>query len=605
MELKKVILSVTKRQNPVTTRFLEDVFYNPEKVDNYLLSQIRSILPNASGFIENDVLYMAYVKSFIDKLEKEKGEGTVTSVGLALPSIFTVGGSPVTVAGTLAATLATQTTNTIFAAPDGSTGTPTFRLIVPADLGTGGALNKVLTHDAIGGMAWVAPATIDQLLPTQTGNSGKYLTTNGTVSSWATVGGGGSVTSVAALTLGTTGTDLSSTVANSTTTPVITLNVPTASASNRGALSSADWTTFNNKGNGTVTSIATAGLISGGTITSSGTITTSMATNRLVGRSTAGTGVMEEITLGTGLSFSGTTLNATGGGLTVGSTAIASGTVGRMLFQGTGNVLQQSANIFWDNTNNRLSVGQGASPSATVDIKAPGTAVTDIALRVRNNGGTANNFEVTGNGRVSIGGNATGNGIFIFDTNSAGSGYYIGTAATFTGSNAYLQIATSAFKFQFGAVNDGFNFNKSGSPTDNWYFRNTQSGSTRQLAIGDTSGNIGQFIFYGENFGISDATTIGTTAKKVFWIKNGTAPPTGSGITDLTRLYSADIAAGHAALHVLNENDTVIKLYQQTTGVGSATLTTNLGTPLTSTDTYDGYTLPQIVKALRNNGLLA
>jgi hypothetical protein len=57
----------------------------------------------------------------------------------------------------------------------------------------------------------------------------------------------GTVTSVAALTLGTTGTDLSSTVANGTTTPVITLNVPTASATNRGALSSTDWTTFNNK----------------------------------------------------------------------------------------------------------------------------------------------------------------------------------------------------------------------------------------------------------------------------------------------------------------------------------------------------------------------
>jgi len=55
------------------------------------------------------------------------------------------------------------------------------------------------------------------------------------------------VSSVAALTLGTSGTDLSSTVANGTTTPVITLNVPTASASNRGALSSTDWSTFNGK----------------------------------------------------------------------------------------------------------------------------------------------------------------------------------------------------------------------------------------------------------------------------------------------------------------------------------------------------------------------
>jgi hypothetical protein len=57
----------------------------------------------------------------------------------------------------------------------------------------------------------------------------------------------GTVTNVAALTLGTTGTDLSSSVATSTTTPVITLNVPTASASNRGALSSTDWATFNAK----------------------------------------------------------------------------------------------------------------------------------------------------------------------------------------------------------------------------------------------------------------------------------------------------------------------------------------------------------------------
>ncbi len=57
----------------------------------------------------------------------------------------------------------------------------------------------------------------------------------------------GTVTSVAALTIGTTGTDVSSAVATSTTTPVITLNIPTASASNRGALSSTDWSTFNGK----------------------------------------------------------------------------------------------------------------------------------------------------------------------------------------------------------------------------------------------------------------------------------------------------------------------------------------------------------------------
>jgi len=54
-----------------------------------------------------------------------------------------------------------------------------------------------------------------------------------------------------------------------------------------------------------VTSVATAGLISGGTITGTGTISTSMATGKLVGRYSASTGVMEEITVGSGLTLTG------------------------------------------------------------------------------------------------------------------------------------------------------------------------------------------------------------------------------------------------------------------------------------------------------------
>jgi hypothetical protein len=54
------------------------------------------------------------------------------------------------------------------------------------------------------------------------------------------------VTSVG-LTLGTTGTDVNVTGSPITTSGNITINIPTASATNRGLLSSADWTTFNNK----------------------------------------------------------------------------------------------------------------------------------------------------------------------------------------------------------------------------------------------------------------------------------------------------------------------------------------------------------------------
>jgi len=81
------------------------------------------------------------------------------------------------------------------------------------------------------------------------GTATYVLTSNGTAApSWQPPStSAGTVTSVAALTLGTTGTDVSSSVLNSTTTPVITLNIPTASASNRGALSSTDWSTFNGK----------------------------------------------------------------------------------------------------------------------------------------------------------------------------------------------------------------------------------------------------------------------------------------------------------------------------------------------------------------------
>ena len=44
-------------------------------------------------------------------------------------------------------------------------------------------------------------------------------------------------------------------------------------------------------------------------------------------------------------------------GLTVGTTPIASGTIGRVLFQGTGNVLQQSGNLFWDDAQVRFQLG--------------------------------------------------------------------------------------------------------------------------------------------------------------------------------------------------------------------------------------------------------
>lgn len=74
------------------------------------------------------------------------GSGTVTSVALALPAIFGVTGSPVTTSGTITATLTNQTQNLLFASPNGSTGTPTFRAMVAADLP--GTINANTTGNA-------------------------------------------------------------------------------------------------------------------------------------------------------------------------------------------------------------------------------------------------------------------------------------------------------------------------------------------------------------------------------------------------------------------------------------------------------------------------
>lgn len=63
------------------------------------------------------------------------GGGGVSSVGLALPSVFTVTGSPITASGTLTGTFATgQTANRVLATPDGTTGALSLRAIVSGDL---------------------------------------------------------------------------------------------------------------------------------------------------------------------------------------------------------------------------------------------------------------------------------------------------------------------------------------------------------------------------------------------------------------------------------------------------------------------------------------
>ena len=242
-----------------------------------------------------------------------------------------------------------------------------------------------------------------------------YLTST----DWNTFNGksntNGTVTSVAALTLGTTGTDLSSSVATSTTTPVITLNVPTASAANRGALSSADWTTFNNKtsNTGTVTSVsATAGTgisVTGSPITTSGTLTiTNTAPDQTV---TLTQGGATTIT-GTYPNFTISSVNTT--------YSPATSTVAGLIELGDNTVQTVASN----------AVSATASRSYALQVNASGQGVINVPWTDANSGGTVTSVDLTAGTGMSVSGGPITSSGSITVTNTAPDQTVVLTAGT-------------------------------------------------------------------------------------------------------------------------------------------------------------------------------
>ena len=93
--------------------------------------------------------------------------------------------------------------------------------------------------------------------PIPTGLTTDYIRGDGSIAAFPSAGIG-TVTDF----IFTDGNGFTGTVSTSTSTPTLSLTIQTASASQDGQLSSADWSTFNSKGNGTVTSVSAGTNIS-------------------------------------------------------------------------------------------------------------------------------------------------------------------------------------------------------------------------------------------------------------------------------------------------------------------------------------------------------